>query len=820
MSGDNGFDVFLSYAHRDEVEAAELNRWLRAQGLRTFFDRSELRPGLRWLPALEDAIGRSGAVAILLGRHGFDNTQQYVRELALVQQTRDEKFPVIPVLMPGCKNLPTGFLELLSWIDLSQGDSVLRQTRGLETLRQAIHRQSVPTAPIRALICPYRGLEPFREEDAAFFCGRDDAIRELVGQVQAHSFVAVVGPSGSGKSSLVFAGLVPALRQQRETTTWDVISFRPGASPLAALAAAFATVPKKAEQAATDTNIENEAAAFRTGDSGRLGRMVARRLNGMPEKPDRLLIYVDQWEELYSMALVGRQNSIDVEKFVALLVAAASDQSSRTTVILTIRADFYAALIGQSLVSTLLPVQQFNVPPMSLSDLGSTIVTPAKKVGLSFDSPALVNQILDDAATEVGQLPLLQFALKEMWESREGDRLTTVAYTKEGGVSGAIQRTAELAYSALTPAQQEAARRLFLSLVIPGEGRGDTGARSAIPDDPEQRGIIDLFSNRRTRLLVTEYDTLQGPIGSAGADVRATVEFAHEALIHRWPRLQAWIDATREKLRVRTALLQAKAQWERAGRNDELLLPSGIQLESGRALLHSPGEVPFDDLRDYVHLSIEKEMLRLDAERHRSITLSRLAGVFGFRTLTKHLEQRSDEFEQMQTELNRLIAQLSNLNEQKTKLEENLKAARMDIRKNTPKVFISYVREDEQAVRALYLDLKEKGMQPWLDKEDLMTGVEWDRAIRQAIRNSDFIVICISSRTGVKRGYIQREIRLALDCYEELPPGEAFLMPVRLEECAVPEDLQNYQYTDLFRKDGLAQLERSILSHWAKRYRH
>jgi hypothetical protein len=120
------------------------------------------------------------------------------------------------VLMPGCENPPTGFLQLLTWVDLSQGDSVLQQTDSLETLRGAIHRQAVSPSSIRSLVCPYRGLEPFREEDAAFFCGRDDAIRELVVQVQKHSFVAVVGPSGSGKSSLVFAGLLPALRQQRQ----------------------------------------------------------------------------------------------------------------------------------------------------------------------------------------------------------------------------------------------------------------------------------------------------------------------------------------------------------------------------------------------------------------------------------------------------------------------------------------------------------------------------------------------------------------------------------------------------------------------------
>jgi hypothetical protein len=621
----DGFDVFLSYARSDGAAAKELNSWLCAHGLRTFFDRSELRSGLRWIPALEDAIGRSDAVAILVGRHGLGNTQQYERELALVQQTRDKSFPVIPVLMPGCENPPTGFLQLLTWIDLSRDDSILRQTDGLEALRGAIRRQAVPSSSIRTKICPYRGLEPFREEDAAFFCGRDDAIRTLVSQVQTYSIVAVVGPSGSGKSSLVFAGLLPALRHQRETTVWEVVSFRPGASPLRALAAAFGTVPEDAGPAATDTYLENEVAAYRAGDPGKLGRIVNDRLDAAPEKPKRILIYVDQWEELYAMAPTTedaeqhRQHSSDVEKFIALLVAAASGRKSRATVVLTVRADFYNPLIRHTLLSTLLPRQQVNIPPMSPSDLRSAIETPAMKAGLSFLPPALVDQILNDVGTEQGRLPLLQFALKETWERREGDRLTAEAYTEVGGVAGAIQKTAERAYAALTPVQQEAARRLFLRLITPGEGQEDTRARGAFPDDPQQRDIINLFSNPRTRILVTGYETLQGPTQLAGRDLRVTVEIAHEALIRRWPMLRAWVDANREKLRARAAILRAKAEWEEKGNIDTFLLDPGIQLERGRSLLESPGDVPVDDIRDYVNCSIKREQRRLDAEREAAL---------------------------------------------------------------------------------------------------------------------------------------------------------------------------------------------------------
>src|SRR5271165_6155598 len=340
MASGDACDVFVSYARSDEAAAAELNGWLCAQGFSTFFDRGALRPGLRWVPALEDAIGRSKAVAILVGRHGIGNTQQYERELALVRQTGDAAFPVIPVLMPGCDSPPTGFLQLLTWVDLTKGKTVRDQPAGLEVLRAALRGETVAASDIRASICPYRGLEPFCEEDAAFFCGRDEAIRELVARVQAHSFVAVVGPSGSGKSSLVFAGLLPALRRQGRMTMWDVVTLRPGKSPLHALAEVFGVAPDNAGPAEIDARLEKEAAFYRAGDAETLTRIVDRRLDAAPEKPDRLLIYVDQWEELYAMAPPPedeerlKQHSADVERFIALAVAATSGQKSRASVVL------------------------------------------------------------------------------------------------------------------------------------------------------------------------------------------------------------------------------------------------------------------------------------------------------------------------------------------------------------------------------------------------------------------------------------------------------------------------------------------------------
>jgi hypothetical protein len=563
---------------------------------------------------LEEAIGRSKAVAILVGPHGIGNTQQYERELALIRQTQDKALPVVPVLMPGCDSPPTGFLQLLTWVDFSKDASILRQTERLADLRAALRGETVASA-IRASICPYRGLEPFREEDAGFFCGRDDAIGQLVARVQEHALVAVVGPSGSGKSSLVFAGLVPALRKQ--TTMWDVVTLRPGKSPLTALAAGFGRPPGNAGPAAIDTWLEGEAAAYRAGDKDTLARIVDLRLDKAPERPDRLLVYVDQWEELDAMAPPQEdkerreRHSADVERFIELLVAAASGAGSRASVVMTVRADFYNPLIRNPLLAALLPKQQVNIPPMSRDDLRLAIETPAKTAGLSFAPPQLVDRILDDVGLEEGRLPLLQFALKEIWQRREGDRLTAEAYTEAGGVAGAIERTAEDAYERLTPSQKDAARRLFLRLVTPGEGQADTRVRSVIPDDPEQRGIVRLFANPKTRLLVTGYETLQGA-AQAASEARSTVEVAHEALIQRWKTLRDWVGANRENMRARAAILRFKAEWEENGKSEKFLLDPGVQLERGRALLANPGDVPLDDIRPYVSLSIKRQQRELD----------------------------------------------------------------------------------------------------------------------------------------------------------------------------------------------------------------
>src|SRR5262249_33595183 len=399
----------------------------------------------------------------------------------------------------------------------------------------------------------------------------------------------------------VYAGLLPALRREHDRF-WNVLSLRPGPTPLRALAAAFNPHADDEGAAEYAKRITNEADELRTGAPELLSHMIREQLDQAEGKPDRLLLYIDQWEELYAQAPPsssdkerGAQHAADVNRFIDLLLTAA--RTAPVAVVATVRADFYDPLIGHEEIKSLLPSRQVLLGKMLRSELERTIVEPARKVGLTFDPPRLVQRILDEAGEDEGMLPLLQYALKETWALRERNTMTGDSYARSGGVREAIQNTAERTFEALSPEDQHATRQLFLRLVTPGEGQEDTRARAAMPTEPTQRKIVDQFAGPRTRLLVTGWDRA----------LRPTVEVAHEALIRTWARLREWIDANRERLRARAAVVQAKAEWEQQGRREDLLLPAGFQLERARALLADPGDLTITDIQEFIALSSTRE---------------------------------------------------------------------------------------------------------------------------------------------------------------------------------------------------------------------
>jgi WD40 repeat protein len=649
MVSSTASDVFLSYSRADAQTVEAVRARLSEAGITSFLDWTNLPGGQPWQPFLERELGRSSAVAVFVGRR-MGSWQHREIQVALDRQSREGDFPVIPVLLPGLDDEPKGFLALQTWIDLRAG---IDDPTQLQNLIAAIHREAPEgAAAIKAAICPYRGLLPFREEDAAFFFGRDDWIEDLSAKVQAHRLVAVVGRSGSGKSSLVFAGLFPALRKSPGGTTWDMLAFRPGHEPLNALAEALSPPPEGATPAERIEKINADADRLRRG-TVRLEQLVRHHLDQQPGT-DRLLLYIDQWEELYTLAARGegasktgpdaqtgsagaRHANPDVTRFIDLLLAA-GERDSPISVVLTVRADFYDHLLRHPTLPAAIQGQQLNLGPMTRAQLQKCIAGPAAAVGLRFEG-TLVESILDDVGEDEGKLPLLEYALRETWEAsrkvwQSGGApglLTFAAYTGIGGVGGAIGTRAEQIYEKLDEAQQQAARRLFVSLVTPGEGREDTRTRAAVPDEPAMAEVVREFSDPAVRLLVTGWDQSRG---------ERLAEVSHEALIRNWGTLRSWIAANREILRTRERIRAQMKHWEEEKRDSEYLLPTGRPLEEGRDLLRKHGDVLIDqETREYVQASDQRdnerkaqEQRHRDEEKERQVEAARAVAAANKRT--------------------------------------------------------------------------------------------------------------------------------------------------------------------------------------------
>lgn len=500
--------VFVSYSGADGPAADPIVRAMREAGLHVFRDRDSLVPGQFWPERLERALGDAQAVVVCLGPSGIGRWQKREIALAHERQVREDTFPVILLLLPGADDPGLSFLRLSTKNadDPRALDTLFRAVRGEPPL---VEGEEHPDP--RAGICPYRGLEAFREEDAAFFFGREALVKRLVDRVRHAPLTALVGRSGSGKSSLVQAGLFPALHAT-PGAVWHVVALRPGADPLVALAAAFDPPPADAGRTWQLAYLNGAAACLRDGRVG-VRQLAGSVLAPSPESA-RILLVVDQWEELYTQA--GRGD--DVARFVALILELA--EAERVHGVLGLRADFYADAMGHPGMSRLLEGDQVTVEAMAREDLERVINGPAEAMGLRLDD-GLLDRVLDDVGDAPGNLPLLEHALHELWLRRQGPLLTFDAYRAIGGIRGAIAERARHAYRSLPPAQQGAARRLLVSLVTPGEGREDTRARIPMPEGPDEREVIRRFAGKDNRLLVTGTDLAGQP----------TVEVSHEALI-------------------------------------------------------------------------------------------------------------------------------------------------------------------------------------------------------------------------------------------------------------------------------------------------
>jgi basic membrane lipoprotein Med (substrate-binding protein (PBP1-ABC) superfamily)/DNA-binding SARP family transcriptional activator len=437
-----------------------------------------------------------------------------------------------------------------------------------------------PAGRVAEVRNPYKGLRPFTEEDAADFFGRDELVQRLVAMLaDGVRLISLVGPSGSGKSSVVAAGLVPRLRagDAPESAGWRVGRMTPGPNPLRELQAILDRAPSSEPGGDTTTT----------------------------------LLVIDQLEQTFAAAEDAARN-----QFLATLADAVASPEDRLRVIVTLRADYYDRPLLHPEFAAVFTSSVVNVVPMPARELEEAIVEPARRAGVEVE-PALLAELIGDTANRPGSLPLLQYALTELFDQRSGPMLTRASYASLGGLRGLLTRRAESLYQGLDPEAQQAAMQLFLRLVHPGEGVLEARRRPFLREltdlgiDPVVLSAV-LTTFGRHRLLTFDRDA---------ASEQATVEVAHEALLVEWDRLAGWIDRHRAALRRHAALAAAAEEWELSGRDPDYLL-TGSRLREfeawrkGGALRLSGRERAFLDAAIERRRAAEKaEAARIDLQR-------------------------------------------------------------------------------------------------------------------------------------------------------------------------------------------------------------
>jgi DNA-binding SARP family transcriptional activator/WD40 repeat protein len=438
-------------------------------------------------------------------------------------------------------------------LDRVQEDIAAGVLSGVELARLAPAAQArLDTAVPGGVMCPYKGLASFARSDAALFCGRERLVATLVSKLAVNRFLAVIGPSGSGKSSLIAAGLIPSLAAGAlpGSDRWPCLLIRPGADPMITLARAFAGLtgdPPPPLRPASDV------------DADLLEHLASGVLATRQPRGDRVVLIVDQFEELFTAC----QDPDSRAEFIRLL-ASRTAEGSAMSVAVVMRADYYGACAEHAELARLMGRSQMLVTPMTDAELRRVVLEPARRVGLTVED-GLAETIAEDAAAQAGALPLVSTALLGTWAARSGTTLTLAGYLTAGGVRGAVARLAETTWDGFDDAQGAACRRMLLRLADPDGVSSDVrrrATRTELVSGPTEETVLRTLIDRRL-LTATE----------------GTVEVAHEALLREWPRLVSWLEEDREGRRVHRQLADAAASWH-ADERDEAGLYRGVRLHA------------------------------------------------------------------------------------------------------------------------------------------------------------------------------------------------------------------------------------------------
>ncbi len=553
------YDLFISYADADRawVEGYLLDA-LKQVDVR-YHTEAAFALGTVRLLEFERAIKQSKRTLLVLSpAYLADGCKEFEQVLVYSYGRETATWPVIPLILQPVELTP--HLSMLVELNATNAEE---QEEAIRRLCAEL-KQPVP-ASVSKPACPYPGMMPFSETDSDRFFGRDEEIEELIERLRLHPFIAVIGPSGSGKSSLVFAGLFPKLHYSGlfGTGEWLIRSMRPGETPLAAL----------------KTLLGNDLANPEQGTTEALGTL---------PNAQRLLLVVDQFEEVFTLAA---QEAVPFQETLLRL-----SKIPNFYLILTVRADFYPDLMESPLWRKI-QSHRLEVVPLDKAGLHDAILRPAENVGV-FVEAALVERLVTDAAGEPGVLPLIQETLVLLWEKVERRYLPLRAYEalvlprkaygplgskKLTGLQVAIARRADAALADLSEGQQWIARRIFLRLVQFGEGRADTRRQQPVDALLAAGDDLHLFDQTILHLADHRLLTLSGEEENSGRKA----DIAHEALISGWPTLQQWIAERREAEQTRRRLTAKAEEWIRFGKGSGGLLDE-VELAEAQRWLESP----------------------------------------------------------------------------------------------------------------------------------------------------------------------------------------------------------------------------------------
>jgi WD40 repeat protein len=479
----------------------------------------------------------------------------------------------------------------------------------IEDFERAVFERTLftplPSLDIADVSNPYKGLRSFEEADALDFFGRDALIGQLLDRLREdhwlRRFLAVVGPSGGGKSSAVKAGLIPALRHGGVdgSEQWFIVEIVPGATPLRSLESALLSVAHRPPPDLRDRLWTDEQA---------LVHIVNRSIK------NEVLLVVDQFEETYTLCTDEEER----QQFLYLLYRAVLAPTSRVRVLITLRADFYDRPLLDKNFGTLVQNRTQVVLPMSAKEIEQAIVGPAHRIGLLID-PDLIASMIADVNAEPGALPLLQYALTELFEQRDGIRLSAVTYGQIGGISGVLAKRAAEVYEGLDAPLQTLAKQILLRLVAVHEGQNDARRRvrraellSLVPADQHLQVDEVLNAFGKHRLFTFDFDA---------SSREPLVEIAHEALLRTWDQLQTWLETSRNAIRMERLLANAAHEWIVNGRTAGYLL-QGTRLAQFREWANTTDIVLTPDEHAFLSISITEEEQRqaIEAERRQRVT--------------------------------------------------------------------------------------------------------------------------------------------------------------------------------------------------------